>query len=65
MSLAPPLAGEPAAWDEAFEYFWWAERFGWTPDQVDTLPVGLHARIPLVAKEVDDWREEETRRNSA
>lgn len=51
-------------WDEAFEYIWWAERFGWTPDQVNALPDRLYVRIPLVAKEIDEWREEETRRQS-
>jgi hypothetical protein len=35
--------------EEAAGYFFFAERFGWTPDQVDQLPVRLYDRLPAVA----------------
>ena len=40
--------------DEAMPYFWAAERFGWTPDQVDKCPQWLFARLPTVAAVHDE-----------
>jgi hypothetical protein len=36
--------------------FWWADRFGWTPQQVEALPVLYRDRLPHVAQIVDKLR---------
>lgn len=44
--------------ERAAGYFFFAERFGWTPDQVDDLPVVLYDRLPAVAVIHDQVAEE-------
>lgn len=57
------LAGKPARdavseedllLEEAADYWWYAERFGWTPDVVDELPQWLAARLHTVAAVNDE-----------
>lgn len=35
--------------EDAATYFFFAERFHWTPDQVDAAPAYLRDRLPAVA----------------
>ena len=35
------------------EYGWYANRHGWTPQQVDALPAWIDARLPLYAQAWD------------
>ena len=51
-------------WEAAAQYFWWAERFGWTPAQVDMLPLMVRDRMPGVARMYDEVQEERQKRNS-
>lgn len=37
----------------AARYYWFANRFGWTPQQVDAQPVWLTDRLPAVAEIAD------------
>ena len=48
--------------DEATTYWWYAERFGWTPDQVDDCPAWLVHRLPVIAGVNDELNEEQARR---
>ncbi|MFI1165656.1 hypothetical protein ACH4UM_19075 [Streptomyces sp. NPDC020801] len=43
--------------DDAYDYLWYAERYRWTPAQVDEIPAWVDARLPLMAMEVDAARE--------
>jgi hypothetical protein len=43
-------------------YFWFAERWGWTPRQVDEAPQWLVDRLPGVATIVDEIEEDKQRR---
>ena len=43
--------------DEAYDYLWYAERYRWTPEQVDNLPAWVDTWLPLMAAEVDAARE--------
>jgi hypothetical protein len=38
-------------------YLWYAERYRWTPAQVDEIPAWLDAWLPLMAEEVDAAKE--------
>ncbi|MFJ8606375.1 hypothetical protein ACIRH0_04175 [Streptomyces sp. NPDC093675] len=49
---------EPSRWVEALDYVWFAERYHWTPAQVDELPLGLANSIPDVAGVLDEIRDE-------
>jgi hypothetical protein len=42
-------------------YFWFAERWGWTADQVDNSPQWLVDRLPGVAAVVDEIEEDKRR----
>lgn len=37
----------------AWRYGWFAERYGWTPNQVDEQPVWVMMRLPGYASAVD------------
>jgi hypothetical protein len=45
---------EDVALEEAARYFWYATKFGWTPDQVDNMPGWLTDRIATVAAVSDE-----------
>lgn len=49
--------------DEAFKYFLLAERFGWTPSQVDEQPAGLVDLLVGIGDVVDEVRAELANRN--
>ena len=36
---------EYEVWDKVAEDWWWADRFNWTPAQVDDLPVDTYVRL--------------------
>lgn len=38
-------------WDE-FRYVWFAEMYGWTPDQVDSLPLRLSDSYMPISKAI-------------
>ncbi len=38
-------------------YVFFAERYQWTPDQVDNLPAYIHARLPTHAAVLDEIQE--------
>lgn len=49
------------------QYFWFADRFGWLPEQVDEQPLWVVDRLPAVAKihdEVTRERQEAAQRSS-
>jgi len=41
-------------YDQALRYYWFADRFGWTPQQVDTAPALLTARLMTIGEVRDD-----------
>lgn len=43
------VSDEDRWWEEASAADWWGERYGWTPEQVEALPVTLKDRMPGVA----------------
>jgi len=47
--------------DEAATYFMFADRFGWTPDQVDELPAVLADRMLVIAQVRDEVQAEASR----
>jgi len=49
------------ALEAAASYFWYADRFGWTPDQVDELPAWLRDRLPTVGAVYDEIKAERER----
>lgn len=52
--------------EQAASYFFFAERFGWTPAEVDELPAYLASRMPGVAVVTDEIKaEREKAANSA
>ena len=42
-------------------YVWWADRFGFTYDQVQELPMWLRHRMPACAGIMDEVRAEKRR----
>jgi hypothetical protein len=44
-------------WLDAYEEFWWADRFGWTPQQTDELGVVQAHRLRVVAGAIDEGRQ--------
>lgn len=52
-------------WDRAYEDWWWLDRYGLTPQQVDAMPAGTVARIPDIAAMADKYRAEEQERRQA
>lgn len=45
-----------------FDYGWYAERYGWTPAQVDELPAWIEARLPGFA---NSWEKAAANRREA
>lgn len=63
MSVPPARPGEQALWDEVFENDWFfADRFKWTPDQVDNLPIETYLRLKNVTLLVEEVRREKQKR---
>lgn len=54
--MRPARPGEQTWWEEAFDTWWWLDRFGLTPAQVAELPIRDVKRVPLVAALVDKIR---------
>lgn len=46
----------PPAWHAALDDFWWADRFHWTPGQVDELGHVQAQRLRLVTDAIDEGR---------
>jgi hypothetical protein len=62
--VAPPHPGEPELWERVFRDYWfWADRFGWTPEQVDAQPVIVLDRLREVTVVVEEWRREQAERD--
>ena len=57
-----PLPGEPTEWDRAAVYWFFADRFHWTPNQVDDQPVIILDRLREVTILVEEMRQEEAER---
>lgn len=55
---------EDIALEETAHYHWFAERYGWTPDQVDGLPAKHKDRFPVVAAVFDEVAEERAKQNA-
>lgn len=55
------LTDEDRWYEETMQYFWFAERFGWTPDQVDNMPLRVIDRLPGVAAMYDEVQAERQR----
>ncbi|MFE7930752.1 hypothetical protein ACFU6S_18815 [Streptomyces sp. NPDC057456] len=49
-------------WDQVADYVMYAERWQWTPEQVDRLPVWLDSRMHHVAEIFDELRDDARRR---
>lgn len=47
--------------EEAAGYFFFAERFHWTPEQVDAAPAWLTCRLPGVAVITDEIQRDRER----
>jgi len=52
------VSAEDELWEVTAQFFWWAERFGWTPDQVEALPLFVRERMAGVAAMHDELRAE-------
>lgn len=44
-------------YDEAFDYLWYAERYHWTPEQVDKLPAWVDGVLPQMVNVLESVRE--------
>jgi hypothetical protein len=40
--MPEPLPGYQTDWQEALEYAWWGKAYGYTPNQVDELPLSFY-----------------------
>lgn len=49
------------ALEAAAQYFWYADRFGWLPTEVEELPAWLRDRLPTVAAVHDEIKAEKER----
>jgi len=48
----------PAAWQASVDHdFWWAERFGFTPQEVDGMPARRAMRLKAATIAIDEGRE--------
>jgi hypothetical protein len=57
----PPraLPGEPALWERTYwEYWFFADRFGWLPSQVDNESAVILERLRDVALTVEEFQRE-------
>jgi hypothetical protein len=62
--LPPAHPGEPQLWQQVFfDYWWWADRFGWPPDVVDRQPTIILDRLREVTQVVEEWRAEQAERD--
>jgi hypothetical protein len=55
-----PIRGGPfpvTPEEEAAVYLGYADRYNWTPDQVDALPAWLDTHLPTLGEMLDDLRE--------
>lgn len=55
------LPGDPlddALTNEAVRYDWFGRRYGWTPEQVDSLPARLDQRLQLVGAVLEEIRDD-------
>lgn len=62
----PPHAhpGEPALWERVFANYWFfADRFGWTPSQVDDQSSVILDRLREVTLTIEEWRVEKAERD--
>lgn len=57
------VSTEDVAMEAAAIYFYFAERFGWTPDVVDDLPVWLRERLPAVGAIQDEIADEQAKKD--
>jgi len=48
-------------YEDAVSYYWFAQRWNWTPDQVDECPQWLVDRLPGVAAIADEIEEDKRR----
>lgn len=55
--MPAPLSGEPAWWAKVAVYEAYANRYGWTPDQVNNLPWWVADRLLHVAALRDEVTE--------
>lgn len=55
---------EDIALEETAHYHWYAERYGWTPAEVDDLPAKYRDRFPTVAAVFDEVAEEKAKRDA-
>jgi hypothetical protein len=44
-------------YDDAYDYLWYAERYKWTPAQVDELPAWLDGILPQMVNVLESVRE--------
>lgn len=54
----------PKLWRETLTDFWWADRFGWTPTQVDAQPAARLARLKAATEAVDEGRAKRAKENA-
>ena len=62
----PPraLPGEPELWERVYwDYWFFADRFHWTPEQVDAQPAVILDRLREVELTVAEWRDEQADRD--
>lgn len=60
--VRPAVSIDDAALEGAGVYFFFAERFGWTPDQVDDMPAWLRDRLATVGAVHDEVAEEKAKK---
>jgi hypothetical protein len=61
MPTRPPVGAEERLMDRAARYFVFADRFGWTTDQVDASPALVVDRMLIVAQVRDELQDEAQR----
>lgn len=59
--VRPALTDEDRWYEETLQYFFFAERFGWTPQQTDDCPLRIIDRLPGVAQMQDEVEAERQR----
>lgn len=48
------VSDEDRWYEETWQYFFFAERFGWTPEETDNCPLRIVDRLPGVAQMYDE-----------
>jgi hypothetical protein len=56
-----PYDKEMVPWEE-YRYVAFARRFGWTPEQVDKIPLRVEGWIWPMMSALDEWEEKEQER---